>query len=152
MCYEPVDLFSIFSFLFCLLFPGLAFGSLLRLFCHKLDRTDVELTGWDIHGDDTHFHGMAQTYAAPRMLAGYALGLFVVFPLVGPQSGHSDKSFDAELPALHEYAEACQAGHDTVELLANFFAEHLQCQCGRQLPFGVLGPLLGEGYMFTDLH
>ena len=147
---EPVSLFW-FSFLFFLLFTGLAFGALLGLFCRKLDRTDVELAGRDVYRNDAYFHGLTHTYAASRSLANNALGLFVVFPMVGPQSVHSDKPFDAELFALHEYAEAGQAGNDTVELLADFFAEHLQCQYGRQLPFGILGPLLGEGYVFAGL-
>ena len=90
MCYEPVDLFSTFPLLFLQLFPGLAFDTLLRLFYQKIHRTDVESAGRDVHRDDANFHGLAQAYAAPRTLAYDALGLFVVLPLVGPQSVHSD--------------------------------------------------------------
>ena len=132
----------------------LTFLSFLRLFWllgQRFRWSDIELACWDVDRNYTYFHGLAQAYASPRTLTYDALGFFVVFPLVVSQGGHPDKSFDAELFALYEYTEARQTGHDTVELFADFFAEHLQRKYGCQFSFGVLGPLLGESYMFASL-
>ena len=126
MCYGPVELFSFFPSLFCLFFTDFAFCPLFLLFCRKFNGTDIKLAGRDIYRYYSHFDCLAQTNATSRTLAYDALGLFVVFPLIGSQGGHPNESFNPKLPALNENAEARQAGYYTVELLTYFFAEHLQ--------------------------
>ena len=86
-----------------------------------------------------------------RMLSEDTLGFGVVLPNIWPQVGQPDKTFDSKFAALHEYAKAGKAGNNTVKLITDVFAQHLQNQNGSQLSLGVFGTLLSEGNVFPNL-
>jgi hypothetical protein len=85
------------------------------------------------------------------MLSEDTLGFAVVLPNIRPQVGQPDKAFDSKFAALHEYAKAGKAGNNTVKLVADVFAQHLQNQTGLQFSLGVLGTLLSEGNVLPNL-
>ena len=85
------------------------------------------------------------------MLSEDTLGFAVVLPNIRPQVRQPDKTFDSKFAALYEYAKAGKTGNNTVKLIADVAAQHLQNQNGSQLSLGVLGTLLSEGNVLPNL-
>jgi len=110
------------------------------------------LTGGDIHGNNSNLHGLSQTNAKACILADDALRFYIVFPSVRSKIGHLDKAFNTEPSRLDKYAKVGKAGDNTIKLVTNLFAQHLQYQHHLQLSFGVLSPLLGKGDVLADFN
>jgi hypothetical protein len=72
--------------------------------------------------------------------------------VVRTQIGHLDKAFDAKLARLDKYTEVCETGDYAIKLVANSFAQHLQHKYGREVFFGIFGPLLGKGDVLSELY